>query len=348
MYDATGVRYQDPNYSACVATSTMMMLNSIDTRGTEGEGFLWTHTTSSTTQTNILAFDRAYMTQVQYHGGADAHGWRNGLNYYGWGRDAMTDPTKMVYKDLAYSTYTAAVKAAIQAIARYNNPVGFMGWAGGHAQFINGYIVYGEDPATSLNFTVQSVYITDPLHSDYARNLKLSNHDFQFGSTKYRFRAYIYTDSPSDDRYTPGTTASYKEWLHKWVIIAPVRTPTEAPTLNPTPIVLPRRDTTRPTVAGRSPAPGRTYVDRDHNITVRFSEGVRNVTSKTLRLVDTRTGRIVSARVSYNASTHVATLNPTYREAAWRWYRVYVRTGITDLSNNAIVTTSWLFKTGAY
>jgi Bacterial Ig-like domain len=325
-----------------------MMLNAIDTKGAAGEGFLWTHTTAYATQTRILAFERAYMTQVQYHGGADANGWRNGLNYYGWGSGAMTDPTRMVYKDFAYSSYDAAVKAIVQAIARYDKPVGFMGWAGGHAQFINGYITYGEDPATSTNFTVQYVYLTDPLQSDHARNLKLSNQAFKSGSTLYRFRPYIYVDSPGDDPYTPGDTPSYRAWLHRWVIIAPVRTPTEAPTLVATTMRVPTPDRTRPSVAARTPTSGKTHVDRDRDITVRFSEAVRNVTLKTLRMINTRTGRIVSARVSYDAKTHVATLNPTYRESAWRWYRVYVRSGITDMSGNTIVTTSWSFKTGAY
>ena len=79
---------------------------------------------------------------------------------------------------------------------------------------------------------------------------------------------------------------------------------------------------------------------------MRFSEPVRGVSSKTLRLVNTYTGLIVSAKVTYDAATRVATLNPTYREYAWRWYRVYVRAGITDRSGNAIVTTSWRFRTG--
>ena len=40
-----------------------------------------------------------------------------------------------------------------------------LGWAGGHAQVIHGYVVTGEDPRISSDFTVQWVYLSDPLRS---------------------------------------------------------------------------------------------------------------------------------------------------------------------------------------
>jgi hypothetical protein len=95
--------------------------------------------------------------------------------------------------------------------------------SGSHAQIINGYDVYGQDPAISSDFTVTDVYLTDPLTSDGYRNLRINNNSFQNGSTTYRFTAYNWTDSPTDDPYTPGTLASYLEWYGQWVILAPVK-----------------------------------------------------------------------------------------------------------------------------
>jgi hypothetical protein len=129
----------------------------------------------------------------------------------------------MTYQVFAYSSYDAAVKAAVTAMARYNKPVGILTWAGGHAQVLNGYQVSGLNPASSSDFTVQYVYITDPLQKDALRNAQISNTNFKSGSLTYRFRAYAYTDSPYDDPYTAGTVAAYKAWYGKWVIVAPVR-----------------------------------------------------------------------------------------------------------------------------
>ena len=144
---------------------------------------------------------------------------------------------------------------------------------------------------------------------------------------------------PPTPTATPGPTPSASPSPSA----SPTPSATPSPSLSPTPTP----DTLRPTVIGKTPASRRTRVDRDRNVKVRFSEAVRGVTSKTLRLVNLSTGRVVRARVTYKSSTHVATLNPTRREHAWRWYRVVVRAGITDLRGNKIARASWRFKTGA-
>ena len=221
FYNGATVRYQDPDYTACVATSTEMMLNFVATKGAPGPGFRWAVTTSYSAEESILRWERAHMTQVTAHAGVDANGWRNGLNYYGWG--SYTSASAMRYQVFAYPSYDAALKSLVQAIAKYNKPVGFLGWAGGHAQIVNGYRVTGLDPATSSSFTVTAIYLTDPLSSDRMRNYAISAANFRSGSTKYRFRPYIYTDSPYDDPYSPGTAAAYRAWYGKWVIVAPVR-----------------------------------------------------------------------------------------------------------------------------
>ena len=91
--------------------------------------------------TSILAFERANDTLRPGGLGSDAHGWRNALNAYGWGQDALTDPARMVFEDRGYRTFSGAVRAAVKAIARRGMPVGILGWAGGHAQVMTGYVV---------------------------------------------------------------------------------------------------------------------------------------------------------------------------------------------------------------
>ena len=67
----------------------------------------------------------------------------------------------------------------------------------------------------------------------------------------------------------------------------------------------------RPTVARRSPATNATGVVQLANTTATFSENVTGVSPTSFTLRKTTTGAIVGATVSYNAATHVATLNPT-------------------------------------
>jgi hypothetical protein len=220
LYDGSLVRYQNPDGTACTATATEVMLNFIATRGTPDTGFAWTPTVSYDEQEIILNWARAHDTLNAGAPGSDPHGWRNALNYFGW-RD-YTDPASRHYEDLSYTSFGAAVKAAVVAIATEDQPVGILAWAGGHAQVMTGYEVYGLNPAVSSDFSVQAVYLTDPLASDRMLDTRVSYSDFQSGPTVYRFQAYGWQDSGADDPYTPGKTPSYKEWYGKWVIVAPV------------------------------------------------------------------------------------------------------------------------------
>jgi hypothetical protein len=217
MYNSSWVRYQDPDFTACVAASGEMMLNFIAAAKTGGPGFTWHATTSYTTQETLLAYMRAHMSQVASHPGSDSHGWKNALNYYGWG-----SLTAGVYIDRSYTSYLAAAKAAVVALAMYHKPVGIIGWAGGHAQLMNGYKVFGDDPTTgSTNFTITGVYITDPLHSGGYRNAYVSSSTWQNGDSHIRFAWYTYTDDPGRDPVD--RTIGNVEWFHHWVIVAPLR-----------------------------------------------------------------------------------------------------------------------------
>jgi len=274
LYVGSAFLYQDPYYTACTAAATMTMLNTIAARGTGGPGFTWTtykvknNTSDSTDRrdmTSVLAFARARDTLRSTSSGSDPHGWRNALNYYGWGEAAMSDPSRMVYADRAYRGFTGAVKAAVRAIARYGMPVGILGWAGGHAQVMTGYVVTGENPAISSNFEVRYVYLSDPLRKSWIVNKRLSMEQLRSGSLKFRFQSYRESDSPYDDPYTGNVirssvrpTVGPSEWYRRWVIIAPVRSGSPDPAPEPSPGESPS-PTPSPTPSpdpGGDPSPG--------------------------------------------------------------------------------------------
>jgi hypothetical protein len=217
LYSTGAVRYQDPDMTACTAASTLMMLNFVAARSPSPGALVWSPTTSYTVQGEILAYERANMTMLITSAGSDPHGWRNALNYYGWGSiDAG------VYVDQAFDSYDSASKAAIIALAQTGKPVGILAWGGKHAQILNAFMVTGADPATgSTDFTINTVYITDPLASDAYRNYAITSATWQNGNSHIAFVPYHETDSPYTDPIDGQVGKT--EWYNKWVIIAPVR-----------------------------------------------------------------------------------------------------------------------------
>jgi len=256
VFVSNAVVFQDPYSTACTAASAMTMLNTVAYRHAGGAGFVWTpyrvknssNPTDYRDLTSIQWFERARDTLAASGAGSDAHGWRNALNAYGWGSKAMTDPSKHVYEDLAYTSYDAAVHSAVRAIARFGMPVGILTWAGHHAQVMTGYVVQGADPATSDAFVVQYVFLTDPLFMQHLVNVKVSNATFRYGPWQVRFQPYRQTDSPYDDPYVPGWKRSSvlpavgpSQWYQRWVIIAPIQAglPTVIPPPSPSPSPIP-------------------------------------------------------------------------------------------------------------
>ena len=229
LYDPGAFVYQDPNYYACTSASAMTMLNMVAIKGTGGSGFRWALNRSGATRDAMLQWERKNDTLAGGNG-SDPHGWRNALNYYGWGSSALWAGSR-VYDDRAYASFDAAVKAAVRAIARYRKPVGILAWAGQHAQMVTGYYGLSGDPFAKDSqgnftnaFTISGVYLSDPLKSQALVNTRISYSYLKAGANlKIRFRAYLETDSPYDDPYTAGTTASTNEWYGRWVIVAPVR-----------------------------------------------------------------------------------------------------------------------------
>jgi hypothetical protein len=215
LYDVRADRWQDPDLTACTAASTESMLNTIFYAAT-APGLLWHPTTSYLTQETILAFERANMTMLGTSAGSDPHGWRNALNYFGWG-----SLTSAAYRDSSYSSFDAAAKAAVSALARYHKPVGILSRGGHHAQVLTGYEVTGDDPGTgSLNFAIVGVDLTDPYQSAGYRDTWVNLSDWRSGSFSIQFSPYLETDSPYQDPIDGQIGTS--EWYQKWVIIEPV------------------------------------------------------------------------------------------------------------------------------
>lgn len=113
-----------------------------------------------------------------------------------------------------------------------------------------------------------------------------------------------------------------------------------------------------PTVTNRSPAWFATGVSQTANVTATFSEAVSGVSATTFT-VKNPAGTAVPATVTYNATTRVATLNPTAALAADTTYTAALTGGATairDMANNPLTnnpsekeplaTTNWYFTTG--
>jgi hypothetical protein len=110
----------------------------------------------------------------------------------------------------------------------------------------------------------------------------------------------------------------------------------------------PPPDTTPPTVTNRTPAPSAVDVAIGTNVTATFSEAVTGVSDTTFTL-EGPGATPVSASVSYNPTTRVATLDPASDLAHSTTYTARLTAGITDTSPNAnaLVPLNWTFTTVA-
>jgi hypothetical protein len=111
-------------------------------------------------------------------------------------------------------------------------------------------------------------------------------------------------------------------------------------------------DTTRPTVTGRLPTPDAQGVAPASNVSASFSEAMEaaSITTTTVQLRDPA-GDLVSAAVSYDASSRTATLDPQGVLAESTRYTATVKGGtggVTDRAGNALAADStWSFTTAA-
>jgi hypothetical protein len=226
IYNSHAVRFQNPDLTACTAAMTQSMLNTIYYTSTqplsvttavqeEQPSLRWTPTLSGKVQNWILHFERTHMTMSAATLGSDVHGWRNALNYYGWGSiDAG------VYQDFAYKTFDQALMATVHDIALANEPVGILSEYGSHAVMATGYLVSGADPRTgSLNFKVIGLYLTDPLRERRVANHYFTYQEMKAGPPLVRFFPFLQVDSVFKDPIDG--KVGRREWWKKFVIVAP-------------------------------------------------------------------------------------------------------------------------------
>ena len=107
-----------------------------------------------------------------------------------------------------------------------------------------------------------------------------------------------------------------------------------------------------PTVTQRTPAVNATGVSRTANITATFSEAVSGLptnaaASGNFTIKRTSNNAAFTAVVSYNATTKVATLNPSGTLLANTKYTVTLSSGIKDTAGNLLAPVTWTFTTGA-
>ena len=105
-------------------------------------------------------------------------------------------------------------------------------------------------------------------------------------------------------------------------------------------------DDVRPTITGRSPAPGATYVALNTNIDITFSEAMNpgTIDGTTIRLRRSGATEDVPAVVSYAGLT--ANLNPTASLTPGVQYQVTVAESVADLTGNTLGSdVSWAFTT---
>ncbi|NMR28553.1 Ig-like domain-containing protein [Arthrobacter sp. SF27] len=104
-----------------------------------------------------------------------------------------------------------------------------------------------------------------------------------------------------------------------------------------------------PTVTARTPGSGGTATSSTANITATFGKAVTSVSGTTFTLKNAA-GTVIPAAVSYNATTRVATLNPSANLAADTRYTATLTGGTTairDTLGTPLASTSWSFITGA-
>ncbi|TFC24766.1 heme peroxidase [Cryobacterium sp. TMT1-3] len=108
-------------------------------------------------------------------------------------------------------------------------------------------------------------------------------------------------------------------------------------------VISPRTEFVLPTVTARTPAADARSISQTGNLTATFSEPVTGVSGTTFVL--RRGATVIAAVVSYNATTRVATLNPSVTLLTDRTYTATL-SGIRDAAGNTMATSTWSFITG--
>jgi methionine-rich copper-binding protein CopC len=116
-------------------------------------------------------------------------------------------------------------------------------------------------------------------------------------------------------------------------------------------------DRTPPKVTSTIPANNATGVAAGANVKATFSEAMQasTINTTTFNLKKSGTSTILSATVTYDSATRIATLNPSANLQSGATYVVTVKTGAKDLAGNSLDQNSatagnqaktWTFKVG--
>ena len=103
-----------------------------------------------------------------------------------------------------------------------------------------------------------------------------------------------------------------------------------------------------PKVVSKSPSSKAQRVKRGRDVVVGFSEEVRGVDRKSVRLASTRSGKVVRAKVTRSSGGDVWRLDPKGKLKGDTDYRVRLigaRSGIRDRAGNPLADTDWRFHT---
>ncbi len=150
------------------------------------------------------------------------------------------------------------------------------------------------------------------------------------------------TNTPSaSDEFTTGTaiwdTTKVDDGTRTIYVHARVATSTWGD-FDSTPVVVDNP----PRVKSRTPASGETSVSLSTNVTVTFSDDVKNVSTSTFYL-KTSGGTTVAATVSY--ANRVATLDPSSDLSPSTSYTAYLTSSIEDYTGHSLSSESWSFMT---
>lgn len=187
-------------------------------------------------------------------------------------------------------------------------------------------------------FVRPTVVFDEPVNGVDASSVRLTD-----GAGNQVAAAFSYDSMLNRATLTPATRLASRTTYR--VVVEGAITDLANNLITPTTFTFKTTDSIHPQVVKRRPVPSSTGVWRGATVKITFSESVKGVSVDTLRLRDVRTGRKVALRLRYDAATRTAYIDPMYRLAELRWYRVRIRAGITDLAGNTLAPEAWRFKT---
>ncbi|OHA47137.1 MAG: hypothetical protein A3A80_00915 [Candidatus Terrybacteria bacterium RIFCSPLOWO2_01_FULL_44_24] len=136
-------------YKWCVGATTQMMINII--KGTNNKSY--------DTQKAMYDYAVAHTMYDYPYAGSDPQGSVAALEHFGGGD----------YRWVNSSSFSAAVRSAVRAIALTGRPVRLSVAHGTHAWVLNGFVT-DKDPAQSKDFKVLYVYVSGPLYPMQQKN----------------------------------------------------------------------------------------------------------------------------------------------------------------------------------